>query len=83
MHSMSSTIYHRIKLNLLLFRFQNTAEDSGAEELTVANVGGVFVVLMSGGGVAILVSIFEMLYDVKNRAKELEVRIYYQFLKMF
>lgn len=52
---------------------QNTAEEGGAEELTVANVGGVFVVLISGGGVAVLVSIFEMLYDVNNRAKELEV----------
>lgn len=39
----------------------------------MANVGGVFVVLISGGGVAILVSIFEMLYDVRNRASELEV----------
>lgn len=54
-------------------RLQNTAEEGGAEELTVANVGGVFVVLISGGGVAVLVSIFEMLYDVNNRAKELEV----------
>lgn len=61
-------------INLLKITFlQKTAAEGGADELTVANVGGVFVVLMSGGGVAVLVSIFEMLYDVKNRASELEV----------
>lgn len=58
----------------------DTAEDSGAEELTVANVGGVFVVLISGGGVAIIVSTLEMLYSVKNRANELEVYSSFTFL---
>lgn len=53
---------------------QDTADDAGAEELTVANVGGVFAVLISGAGVGIIVSIFESVLDVRNRAKELEVR---------
>lgn len=53
---------------------KDTADDSGAEELTVANVGGVFVVLISGGGVGIFVCILEMLFDVRNRANELGVR---------
>lgn len=39
----------------------------------MANVGGVFVVLISGGGVGVLVSILEMLSDVRSRASELEV----------
>lgn len=45
----------------------------------MANVGGVFVVLISGGGVGIIVCIFEMLFDVRNRAKELEVSFYVVF----
>lgn len=53
---------------------QDTADEGGAEELTVANVGGVFVVLISGGGVGIIVCILEMLLEIKNRASELEVR---------
>lgn len=39
----------------------------------MANVGGVFVVLISGGFVAVVVSVFEMLLDIRNRSKELEV----------
>lgn len=52
---------------------QDTSEDGGAEELTVANVGGVFVVLISGAGVGIVVCILEMLLEIKNRAAELDV----------
>lgn len=39
----------------------------------MANVGGVFAVLISGAAVGIVVAIFEMLLDVRNRAMELEV----------
>jgi molybdopterin biosynthesis enzyme len=42
----------------------------------VANVGGVFVVLISGGGVAIFVAILEMLYDVYKRAIEIETSFF-------
>lgn len=41
----------------------------------MANVGGVFAVLISGAGVGIIVSIFESVLDVRNRASELEVRL--------
>jgi hypothetical protein len=51
------------------------AEEGGAEELTVANVGGVFVVLIVGGVVAIVVCLFEMLFDVRNRAMEVGVSL--------
>jgi len=48
-------------------------EDGGAEELEVANVGGVFVVLISGGGFAVIVSVMESLLEIRNRSKELGV----------
>lgn len=60
---------------------QDTAEEGGAEELTVANVGGVFAVLISGAAVGIVVAIFEMLLDVRNRAMELEVLLSFSFFK--
>lgn len=39
----------------------------------MANVGGVFVVLISGGFVGVIVSVLEMLLDVRRRAKEIDV----------
>ena len=51
----------------------DASSDSGAEELDVANVAGVYVVLISGCTFAIIVSILESLFDIRNRAKELEV----------
>jgi hypothetical protein len=59
-----------LKLSFL----KDTADDGGADELTVANVGGVFAVLISGGFVGVVVCMFEMLLDVRSRAKELEVK---------
>lgn len=59
---------------------KDKADDGGAEELTVANVGGVFAVLISGAGVGIVVCILEMLLDVWNRSRELEVNFQW-FLK--
>lgn len=51
----------------------DAGSDSGAEELDVANVLGVYVVLISGCFFAIIVSFLEMLFDIRNRAKELDV----------
>lgn len=51
----------------------DSGDDAGAEELDVANVGGVFVVLISGGLFAIIVSLVELLFDIRTRAKELAV----------
>lgn len=42
----------------------------------MANVGGVFAVLIVGGAVGIFVSVFEMFFDVRSRAQELEVSIW-------
>lgn len=47
--------------------------------MTVANVGGVFAVLISGAGCAIFVSILDMLLSVRNRAAELEVINFIKF----
>lgn len=39
----------------------------------MANVGGVFAVLIAGGLTGIIFSIFEMLFEIRNRSSELEV----------
>lgn len=41
----------------------------------MANVGGVFAVLIVGAFVGIFVSVFEMLFEIRTRANELEVRL--------
>lgn len=58
----------------------DAGEDSGAEELDVANVGGCFLVLIAGGVFAVFISISEMLLDICNRSKELEVPFMEEFL---
>ena len=44
-----------------------------ASELNLSNVGGVFVVLIGGMGLALVVAIFEFLGECRNIAKEDEV----------
>ena len=58
----------------------DAGSDSGAEELDVANVAGVYVVLISGCTFAIIVSLLESLFDIRNRAKELEVPFIEEFM---
>jgi hypothetical protein len=58
----------------------DAGEESGAEELDVANVGGCFVVLISGSIFAIFISVLEMLLDIRNRSKELEVPFMEEFM---
>lgn len=58
----------------------DAGSDSGAEELGIANVLGVYVVLISGCTFAIIVSFLESLFDIKNRAKELDVPFIEEFL---
>lgn len=41
--------------------------------LEVANVGGVFILLMLGGVIAVIANILEMVFDVKRRARDLKV----------
>lgn len=58
----------------------DAGSDSGAEELDIANVAGVYVVLISGCTFAIVVSLLESFFDIRNRAKELEVPFIEEFL---
>lgn len=50
-------------------------EESGALALEVANVGGVFVLLIVGCVVALFISFCEMLCDMHSRSRELKVRL--------
>ena len=60
----------------------DAGSDSGAEELDIANVAGVYVVLISGCTFAIIVSLLESFFDIRNRAKELEVPFIEEFLNL-
>lgn len=48
--------------------------NSAANELGLANVGGVFVVLMGGMGVACVVAVFEFVWKSRKIAVEERVR---------
>ncbi|EAL41148.4 AGAP000798-PA, partial [Anopheles gambiae str. PEST] len=52
----------------------NTMEEGGALALELANVGGVFVLLIVGCVAALFVSFCEMLCEVHSRTRELKVR---------
>lgn len=45
-----------------------------ANELSLANVGGVFVVLMAGMGLACLIAVFEFVWKSRKLATEESVR---------
>lgn len=49
-------------------------EEGGALALELANVGGVFVLLIVGCVAALFVSFCEMLCEVHSRTRELKVR---------
>lgn len=51
----------------------DASEESGAEELDVANVGGCFLVLICGGLFAVFVALYENIKEIRRRAIELEV----------
>ncbi|XP_058444442.1 glutamate receptor ionotropic, kainate 2 isoform X2 [Malaya genurostris] len=51
----------------------NAMEEGGALALEVANVGGVFVLLIVGCVIAVFISFCEMLCDVHSRSRELKV----------
>ena len=60
----------------LLFYFFQTEDDrvSKANELSLANVGGVFVVLLAGMGLACLIAVFEFIWKSRKLATEDNVR---------
>ncbi len=45
-----------------------------ANELSLANVGGVFVVLLAGMGLACLIAVFEFIWKSRKMAHEVDVR---------
>lgn len=51
-------------------RDDTSKSNSAANELGLANVGGVFVVLMGGMGVACVVAVFEFLWKSRKVATE-------------
>ena len=60
----ASTIFHDFFLSP-----QATNKKSSANELTLDSVGGVFVVLLAGMGLACATSVLEYVWNRKNRTK--------------
>lgn len=59
--------------NIIFFDLQDSGDDGGALALEVANVEGVFLLLIVGSVAAIICSCFEMILDVLNRAMDNKV----------
>lgn len=60
----------------MVFRLQDEVhqKNNNANELTLASVGGVFVVLIAGLGIACIVAIAEFLWRLRMEAVEGRVR---------
>lgn len=56
-----------------LYRQEEAGGSSMASELNLDNVGGVFVVLIGGMGLALVVAIFEFLGECREISKDDEV----------
>lgn len=59
----------------LLFQEDNQKTGSAANELGLANVGGVFVVLMGGMGVACVMAVCEFVWKSRKVAVEERVSV--------
>lgn len=59
--------------------FQSSANDDGAQHLDMANVGGVFFVLLSGSGIAILYGVLEWYYYMLKRARQKQIAFREEF----
>lgn len=59
---------------MIIFKDDTSKTNSAANELGLANVGGVFVVLMGGMGVACVVAVFEFVWKSRKIAVEERVR---------
>lgn len=53
---------------------KDTGEEGGAVALGMANVEGIFYLLVMGVTLAIIIAIFDVLLETRARSKELEVR---------
>ena len=65
---------HQQKCKRFLFK-PDDDRLSNANELSLANVGGVFVVLLAGMGLACLIAVFEFIWKSRKLANEDNVRI--------
>ena len=63
---MSTTVH----LPVLTYLPQSVNGDDGAEHLDMANVGGVFFVLLSGCGIAVLYALCEWYYYMWKRSRQ-------------
>lgn len=59
----------------------DSKKSSAVTELSLANVGGVFVVLLGGLGLAAIVAILEFLFRARKMAKEDSVSLWKEMLK--
>lgn len=65
-----------LNLYLKTYNFKDSGDDGGALALEVANVEGVFLLLIVGSVAAILCSCLEMVLDVRSRAAENKVKLH-------
>lgn len=72
---LSAKISSKIVVANFFFEFQAGGADSAAQKLNMKNVGGVFVVLFGGCGVAMVLGLFRWYYNIKQMAKTLDVRL--------
>lgn len=59
--------------------FFQSKSDDGAQHLDMANVGGVFFVLLSGCAIAVVYALFEWYYCMVQRAKEKRISLREEF----
>lgn len=57
----------------LISTFKSADSDGNVAKLNMKNVGGIFVVLSGGCGVALVLGIFKWICNIRNMAKTLDV----------
>lgn len=65
------------------FQQETGAGDENAAELDLANVGGVFIVLLVGTGIAFFIAILEFLWNVRKVAVDEQVSSYCYSSKLY
>jgi len=63
-----------LRYGYLIFAQKDDERVSKANELSLANVGGVFVVLLAGMGLACLIAVFEFIWKSRQLASDDHVR---------
>lgn len=77
------SIHNGLRQNILIlstFDVQDSGDDAGALALEVANVEGVFLLLIVGSVAAIICSCLEMILDVLGRAMDNKVILNIQYV---